>query len=165
MAAVPMDNPHCSCELTRVASPSVAARLAEQELYGRVHGLAEQKLAGLSLSELRKRARRAGVAEDLLEAVLDEDDPKAALRAILSPALRQPGRGGGREEEQEEEQEEQELSGLSLSQLRKRARAAGVSAAQSMRQTRTVLPNTSALITSDSCGAGRCRGGRCDPGP
>eukprot|EP01043_Picozoa_sp_COSAG02_P069910 COSAG02_NODE_12180_length_1583_cov_736.616577_1_plen_216_part_10 len=43
----------------------------------------EVELGTLRLSELRKRAKAAGVAEDALEEATDADDPKAAVISLL----------------------------------------------------------------------------------
>ena len=48
------------------------------------------ELADMSLSQVRTRAKSAGVDAETLEGVLDEEDPKAALIAVILKA-----NGGG----------------------------------------------------------------------
>lgn len=48
------------------------------------------ELGGLRLSGLRRRAVAAGLCEEDIDAACDEDEPKAALAALLVPAVEPP---------------------------------------------------------------------------
>eukprot|EP01052_Picozoa_sp_SAG31_P014121 SAG31_NODE_867_length_11367_cov_25.365992_3_plen_456_part_00 len=79
------------------------------------NSLLQTDLLALKLSELRKRARQAGLTDADFEAALDEEDPKRALVEMMStrttPAT---------------EMIRRQLSDLKLSELRKRAKSLGV---------------------------------------
>jgi hypothetical protein len=79
------------------------------------------ELAPLKLSALKKRARTAGVDEEMLEAADDADDIRAAVIELLVAAEAEDG--GDREALRAE------LATLKLTALKKRAREVGVDAA------------------------------------
>eukprot|EP01046_Picozoa_sp_COSAG06_P004650 COSAG06_NODE_198_length_20467_cov_97.440986_1_plen_220_part_10 len=79
-------------------------------------------LRGLKLTELKRRALAAGVGEQAVEDAMDRSAPKAALAALLEQ--RHQGAAGAPQLQALRE----ELATLKLSQLKRQALAAGVSA-------------------------------------
>ena len=91
------------------------------------------ELSCLKLSQLRQRARAAGVDQEKLLDILDSDNPKDALVSLLAAASA-PAIGGGSSDtaaakaahQQKLQALEEELSQLRLGQLEKRALQEGV---------------------------------------
>eukprot|EP01052_Picozoa_sp_SAG31_P018921 SAG31_NODE_1359_length_8639_cov_3.889813_11_plen_253_part_00 len=100
--------------------PSSSHRAQEKDL--------REELASLLLSQLRLRGRAVGLADEVLDGVLDEEDPKSVLVEMIvaqeetSYKSSTAGDAGipGTQVLREE------LGMLSLSQMRKRGRAAGM---------------------------------------
>jgi hypothetical protein len=86
------------------------------------------ELVGLKLSELKRRARSAGVSEAGLDEAVDsaDDDPRAAVIELIVAASGAGDRPTERPAEQQAAALRSELQGLRLKDLRKRARDAGI---------------------------------------
>jgi hypothetical protein len=94
------------------------------------------ELAELTLKVLKQRARAEGVGRDAVDALDDEDDPKAAVIEMLATAARErwavetkaatAEAKAARAKAETEASLRAELAPLKLSELKKRARAGGV---------------------------------------
>jgi hypothetical protein len=67
----------------------------QQFLDGVLDKAAVAELQGLKLRELRKRAKEAGVSAEALEAAMDDDEPEAAVIAMLVAAGPKAANAGG----------------------------------------------------------------------
>ena len=87
------------------------------------------ELADMQPSALRRRAAKAGVAVAELNAATDSDNPAAALVELLVNAAR-PGPGNSGESAPSAAALVAEMQGLRLSELRRRAKEAGIVVAE-----------------------------------
>ena len=78
----------------------------------------KEELAGMKTGALNKRARKVGVGADAMDDAADEDDPNAALIALIVAATTSQAEGALKEE----------LAGMKPGALNKRAREVGVGA-------------------------------------
>ena len=109
-----------AAELMSLAPPDDSYRV-EYLVQDSGESALRRELGSLKLKELRQRAKQAGMSAEQLEQAMDSDDPEEMVIAFL---LEQHATTAQLRSEQAD------LAGLSLKELRKRAKAVGITAEQ-----------------------------------
>ena len=114
-----------AAELMAMGAPEPGSRVPYPSSGRSGGGLGELRaeLLGMNLMRLQKRAVEAGVAAEVLEAVIDSDAPKAGLVALL---VQREDAAGAQVEAAATRELRAELEGMGLFALQQRAAKAGV---------------------------------------